>query len=855
MWLLSLLLIIHVSHVSAAHPRSVTGGPRGVFESGDIIVGGLFPVHKQLVKNGVKQTSSVKCLGFDVGMFLRSQAMIYSLDMINKSPILPNLKLGYEIYDTCSDVTMAIKGALRLMEERSNLTHECLSSESTVSVIGTKAVVGERYSEGSIAIARLFALPLIPQISYASTSELLSRKSKFPSFLRTVPSDAHQTRAIVEFAKKLNWEIMGAIGSDDEYGKYGVESIIDHMGNDVCLDFKEILPGDFSRSTHQPLLSRLMETVRNSTAEGIVIFTKTSNVRIILEEAIRLGINRTWVAGDTWSTASEIYSLKGIHKIGRVFGFVMKRNDVPGFEEHVRNFTPHQGKQNSFFQDYLRYFPACPKLSVEDPQNCSFYENFQDNHTASCTDIKCLAKFVDQDESYSIYLAVNVIAHALQSLLKCDDVKCERNTTFFPWELLEEIRQVNFTVDNTTHISYDENGDPHLGYDILYWDMKYGNVTVRRIGEYSPSGVIENLPEHLVSECRQITVTVYDCFKTCPSGQELNSNKDTCCKTCNACAINQFSKGGLEKCKSCQEDEYVSPKRDSCLKKQVTYLNWLDGFAIALMVFGAAGLIFTLLVAVLFIRHWNTPIVKGTGGNLCLVILLALVASFCSIYTFFGKPSDASCKAGLPLFAISFTLCVSCILANLFQISVGFAFDVKVRDRLKRLNRPVAIATTCTAVQVALCAVWLSLFPPRLQQISSYSRKIVIQCHIGSNAMLGATMGYIGLLAAVCFLFAFKGKRLPDLYKNSSFITISMLIYLVVWSLFIPVYINTPGKYVQAVQACAMLVSSYSILCCHFCPKCYVMIFRKELNDEKVILDYIKKHYEKKGVSVVTANR
>ncbi|KAG9336873.1 hypothetical protein JZ751_003221 [Albula glossodonta] len=644
MWLLSLLLIIHVSHVSAAHPRSVPGGPRGVYESGDIIVGGLFPVHKQLVKNGVKQTSSVKCLGFDVGMFLRSQSMIYSLDMINKSPILPNLKLGYEMYDTCSDVTMAIKGALRLMEERSNLTHECLPSESTVSAMGTKAVVGERYSEGSIAIARLFALPLIPQ---------------------------------------------------------------------------------------------------------------TSNVRIILEEAIRLRINRTWVAGDTWSTASEIYSLKGIHKIGRVFGFVMKRNDVPGFEEH----------------------------------------------------------------------------------------------------LLEEIRRVNFTVDNTTHISYDENGDPHLGYDVLYWDMKYGNVTVRRIGEYSPTGVIENLPEHLVSECRQITVTVYDCFKTCPSGQELNSNKDTCCKTCNACAINQFSKGGLEKCKSCQEDEYVSPKRDSCLKKQVTYLNWLDGFAITLMVFGAAGLIFTLLVAVLFIRHWNTPIVKGTGGNLCLVILLALVASFCSIYTFFGKPSDASCKAGLPLFAISFTLCVSCILANLFQISVGFAFDVKVRDRLKRLNRPGAIATTCTAVQVALCGVWLSLFPPRLQQISSYSRKIVIQCHIGSNAMFGTTMGYIGLLAAVCFLFAFKGKRLPDLYKNSSFITISMLIYLVVWSLFIPVYINTPGKYVQAVQACAMLVSSYSILCCHFCPKCYVMIFRKELNDEKVILDYIKKHYEKKGVSVVTANR
>ncbi|KAJ8387938.1 hypothetical protein AAFF_G00148720 [Aldrovandia affinis] len=99
-------------------------------------------------------------------MFLRTQVMIYSLGVINESPILPNLTLGYEMYDTCGDVTMAIKATLRLMEDRNDLAQECssLRSEYSASARGVKAVVGEQHSEVSIATSRLLALPLIPQV-------------------------------------------------------------------------------------------------------------------------------------------------------------------------------------------------------------------------------------------------------------------------------------------------------------------------------------------------------------------------------------------------------------------------------------------------------------------------------------------------------------------------------------------------------------------------------------------------------------------------------------------------------------------------------------------------------------------
>ena len=39
--------------------------------------------------------------------------LIHSIEMINNSTLLSGVKLGYEIYDTCTDVTVAVAAALR----------------------------------------------------------------------------------------------------------------------------------------------------------------------------------------------------------------------------------------------------------------------------------------------------------------------------------------------------------------------------------------------------------------------------------------------------------------------------------------------------------------------------------------------------------------------------------------------------------------------------------------------------------------------------------------------------------------------------------------------------------------------
>ena len=78
-------------------------------------------------------------------------------------------------------------------------------------------MLGAASSMTSIQVANLLRLFRIPQISFFSTSPELSNKDRFEYFLRTVPSDTNQVRAMVEIVKVLiSFRLIALISQKDK---------------------------------------------------------------------------------------------------------------------------------------------------------------------------------------------------------------------------------------------------------------------------------------------------------------------------------------------------------------------------------------------------------------------------------------------------------------------------------------------------------------------------------------------------------------------------------------------------------------------------------------------------------------
>ncbi|XP_007891229.2 G-protein coupled receptor family C group 6 member A-like [Callorhinchus milii] len=852
-----------IFHLSLGNPCVVPNDVVGAKDPGDIILGGVFAVHQQV--KGLSNRSRpepLPCTGFDIEGFLRAEAMMYTIQLINNSTLLPGIKLGYEIYDTCADTSRALTASMRFLST-ANSSGTCLDVQCNYTNYQpiVKAVVGEGYSELSISIARIFNLFLMPQVSYASSAEILSDKVRFPSFCRTVPSDIHQTEALARLVSNFHWNWIGIIATDDDYGQSAMASFVEKAQKlNICFGLKELIPTYIGDKTTDDKIQAVVSKIKNTpNANVIVIFAKIPLIIKLFTQVMEHNVTRTWIATDVWSTSREVSSMMNIQKIGKVFGTSFKNGNIPGFLEHLKKLRAAPGTMNRFLEEYrqlrfncsdeyFRYNETCNSNSHQ----CTLPNSLKLLSPLACTkrnesfteiDDDFLVRNAEMSGTYATYLAVRTIAYAIKKVLKCQEGTCQRTFSFAPWQLLEELRKVKFP-EMGKDFYFNRFGDSMNGYDLINWEVANGTTKFTIIGNYD---IMDKKIYIYNPDFSRILKKIFSkCSQSCKPGQWKiqNNTLPSCCYECANCSEGFYSKHwDTNTCFKCLDNQWSPHGSSKCFDRKTEFFRWSNGFAIVLLVFAFLGILLIIVTIIIFILNRSTPVVKAAGGSLCYLILVSLILSFASTGFFIGLPEKFTCIIRQPLFGISFTVCVSWILIKSFRINLAFKFDPVVHKQMKKLYKPTLILIICTGIQVIICSIWLGIKPPRLSESYDKSRIILLQCDEGSNVAFGVMLGYIAVLATFCFLLAFRGRKLPGAYNEARFITFSMLIYLIVWVSFVPVYLNTQGQYLPAVEMVAILASNYGILCCHFFPKCYIICFKKESNTAEEYMKNVRDHY------------
>ncbi|KAM3940773.1 vomeronasal type-2 receptor 26-like [Leptodactylus fuscus] len=109
-------------------------------QEGDIIIGGIFTVHSwvHLLKYSSNYFQQM-CTGIHPREYTHLKAFLFAIDEINnRSDLLPNITLGYHIYDSCGNVNKVIKDVLQILSGHTvtSPNYSCMENDAVVGFIG-----------------------------------------------------------------------------------------------------------------------------------------------------------------------------------------------------------------------------------------------------------------------------------------------------------------------------------------------------------------------------------------------------------------------------------------------------------------------------------------------------------------------------------------------------------------------------------------------------------------------------------------------------------------------------------------------------------------------------------------------
>ncbi|XP_010863653.1 extracellular calcium-sensing receptor [Esox lucius] len=821
--LLSDLGVVQAS-VCSRWDHSIELDDNGLFQEGDVVIGGLFPIHNLPPAPDLCLTQPPhlqSCHNFQGEILRWAHVLVFAVDEINRNPfLLPGVRLGYHILDSCNQHPWSLLAALTLVSggKLSSLP----VGKSPVSII-----IGDSASTQSIIVARTLGPFGVPLISYQASCACLSDRRAFPNFFRTIPSDVYQARTMARLAQRFGWTWVGAIVADNDYGRLAIQEFEEEIqGTGLCLAFFETL----SRGNLERDVKRAVDAVQGSTAQVILVFLWYTDTEALLMEVVRRNVtNRQFLASEAWSTSMDLLQNPALFTVARgILGVAIRSAPINGFEAYLRSLHPSRRPRDALLKElWETEFGGAETLEVVE-------SSFTDTSQLRVT--------------YNVYLAVYAAAHALHSLLSCPNQDsptwgmsstCSPTHKVRPAELLQHMNLVNFTT-KLGEVFYFTGADIPAVYDLVNWQATpKGLLTLVTIGRVDGSNLLINESGiQWNKELKRPPRSV--CSESCPPGTRVANRKGepVCCFDCVPCAEGEFSNTtGSLICERCPVEFWSNSYRNACIPRELEFLSFDDTMGITLTTVAVFGAVATTAVFVLFAYHRHTPLVRANNSELSFLLLLSLKLCFLCSLVFIGVPSVWACRIRQAAFGVIFVLCLSCLLVKNIVVLAAFRSTRPGAVQLMRRFGPSQQRGSIflfTSVQVVICAVWLSTSPPLpYNDLGLKGSKVVLECAVGSVAGFSLVLGYIGLLASLCLLLAFLARKLPDNFNEAKLITFSMLIFCAVWVAFVPAYVSSPGKYADAVEIFAILASSFGLLLCIFIPKCFIILLRPERNTKK----------------------
>ncbi|XP_043732406.1 metabotropic glutamate receptor 5 isoform X2 [Cervus elaphus] len=800
---------------------------------GDIIIGALFSVHHQPTVDKVHER---KCGAVREQYGIqRVEAMLHTLERINSDPtLLPNITLGCEIRDSCWHSAVALEQSIEFIrdslissEEEEGLVR-CVdgSSSSFRSKKPIVGVIGPGSSSVAIQVQNLLQLFNIPQIAYSATSMDLSDKTLFKYFMRVVPSDAQQARAMVDIVKRYNWTYVSAVHTEGNYGESGMEAFKDMSAKEgICIAHSYKIYSNAGEQSFDKLLKKL--TSHLPKARVVACFCEGMTVRGLLMAMRRLGLAGEFLllGSDGWA---DRYDVTDGYQREAVGGITIKLQspDVKWFDDYYLKLRPETNLRNPWFQEFWQHRFQCRLEGFAQ-------ENSKYNKT--CNSSLTLRTHHVQDSKMGFVInAIYSMAYGLHNMQMslCPGYAglCDAMKPIDGRKLLDSLMKTNFTGVSGDMILFDENGDSPGRYEIMnFKEMGKDYFDYINVGSWD-NGELKMDDDEVWAKKSHIIRSV--CSEPCEKGQikVIRKGEVSCCWTCTPCKENEYVFDEYT-CKACQLGSWPTDDLTGCDLIPVQYLRWGDPEPIAAVVFACLGLLATLFVTAIFIIYRDTPVVKSSSRELCYIILAGICLGYLCTFCLIAKPKQIYCYLQRIGIGLSPAMSYSALVTKTNRIARILAGSKKKictkKPRFMSACAQLVIAFILICIQLGIIVALFIMEPPDIMHDYPSIREVYLICNT-TNLGVVTPLGYNGLLILSCTFYAFKTRNVPANFNEAKYIAFTMYTTCIIWLAFVPIYFGSNYKIIT--MCFSVSLSATVALGCMFVPKVYIILAKPERN-------------------------
>ena len=836
----------------------------------DFVIGGLFPIHTSADGGG-----ACGLVRLERGLE-RMEGMLYAIDEINADEhLLKGLTLGYDIRDTCSSPNIGLDETVDLVISSNYLGIDNCDAKSLTGLnvtaleeyfldAPTSAIVGAASSRVSVPVASLLRLFKTPQVSYASSSDILSNRDRYGFFYRTTPTDSLQARAMVDLLVFFNWTYISTIYSQNTYGEPGIDEI--HTlarQKGICIDLDEGIDDDF---TDEKFFS-LAEKLNKSEANVVILFASQDNADDLLKHLNPMSSKKfTWIASDSWAGSLSVVNNYN-NVVAGMFGFVPFTKHLPSFHEYFSKLTLNSNKRNPWFEEY---FSAV--------MNCNNDES--SNNTTPCNRNRSVSELQSYEQGKKIPLVVDAVytyAYALQNFLT---ENCAQPVQWFSNNrtcmnqvrelngnaLLEYIKKVDFISPTGNRVVFDNQGNVEGKYDILNYQAIYtnkeGEITqtefvFKKVGIWDSSiangsslNSLQFSPETLfqfgldsASEEVLISPPVSQCGR-CSPGQFRRLVQSSCCGFCDPCLGEYFSSDPLAlNCTKCDIESWGNDPLNgsrSCVPLKTSFLNFSHPYSIIIMIIAFIGLVAVAFTLIVFIKFWNTPVVKSSGREQMMLLLVGITLSFFSAFFYVSKPMGVICGIQRWILWTSFAIMFGALLVKIVRVARIFLQKIKLkRPRFMQPQYQVLFTMVLVLFQWLILVISTSIDHPQVMRETRRNTEmpnalptIVITCLMDRTIFLILSACYETILIGLCTILGVLSFTYPDNFNEARYIALCSISILVIWIAFIITFFatRTMQEFQNIAISLAVVMSGYAVLLSIFGHKLFIILFKQEQN-------------------------